>query len=462
VATALAAGYDHTCALTSTGGVKCWGANGAGQLGNGSTTASLSPVDVVGLASGVKAISAGLEISCALMGGGGVKCWGSNRFGQLGSDVMTYSPTPRDIPGLTAGVAAIAVGGVHTCALKSEGGVACLGGNAKGQLGNGTNADSSVPVDVLGLSSGVAAITAGGDFTCALAIAGVAKCWGWNYIMELGDGTKTDRSVPVDVLGLPSDLTVIAAGGQHTCALTPARGVMCWGNNISGQLGNGTPTDGSAPVDAWGLTSGTSAIAAGGYHTCAITDSGGVRCWGFNRFGELGNGSTTQSSIPVDVTGLTSGIVAVAAGDYHTCAITSRGGVRCWGWNGLGQPGIGAQNLSSVPIEVNLAIHPTIALRPSKGAGTIARGTTITFSATVRPLGPPGTHATVRFVVYRRDEGGVWRAAATRDVVADSSGRAVLRWGFVTAGSRYIRAKVLPDATYAGSGWSLSVRYAVR
>jgi alpha-tubulin suppressor-like RCC1 family protein len=351
---AITAGGLHTCARTSGGGVKCWGYNGNGQLGDGTTTDRTKPVNVSGLASGVSAIAAGDSHTCALTSGGGVKCWGANYFGQLGEGTTTQRLTPVDVSGLASGVIAIAAGDSHTCALTSGGGVKCWGRNDYGQLGDGTTTQRLTPVDVSLLASGVSAIAAGKYHTCALIAGGWVMCWGYNAAGQLGDGTTTDRYTPVDVL-LASGVSTIATGANHTCALTAGGGVKCWGWNGSGQLGDGTTTDRTTPVDVSGLASGVSAIAAGGLHTCARTAGGGIKCWGRNAEGQLGDGTTTDRYTPIDVSGLASGVSAIAAGYYHTCARTAGGGVKCWGWNAFGQLGDGTTTNRLTPVNVVVA-----------------------------------------------------------------------------------------------------------
>ena len=333
---AITAGNDHTCALTIVGGVKCWGYNGKGQVGDGApTTTRPTPVDVSGLASGVLAISAGHDHTCAVTSSGAVKCWGDNSYGQLGDGTTSQRATPTAVIGLGSAAVAVAAGGywedAHTCVLTSQGAVMCWGSNANGQLGDGSTTSSLCPVNVSGLSSGVRGISAGEHHTCALTNGGGIKCWGDNDDGQLGDGGSMDRSIPGDVFGLTNSVNGIATGGAHTCALTAGGGVKCWGDNFDGQLGDGTSVGFGFPHDVSGLTNGVDAITAGGGNTCAITVGGGLKCWGRNNYGQLGIGTTTDRSIPVNVTGLTGGVVMMAAGYLHTCALMENGEVKCWG-----------------------------------------------------------------------------------------------------------------------------------
>jgi alpha-tubulin suppressor-like RCC1 family protein len=354
----VSAGGFHTCALTTAGGAECWGNNTAGELGNGTTggpdcfsTCHTTPVEVSGLSSGVVAVSAGDHHTCALNSTHGVKCWGDNAFGDLGNGTLDRSSTPVDVIGLTSGVAAVSAGGDHTCALTTAGGVKCWGGNVLGQLGNGTTTDSSTPLDVTGLTSGAAGVSAGLYHSCAVTVAGGIKCWGRNTSGQLGNGTTTNSSTPVDVTGLTTGVAAVSVGADHTCALTMAGGVKCWGYNFTGQLGNDTTADNHTPVDVTGLTNGGAAVSAGGHHTCAITTGGGAKCWGFDLYGQLGNGTATNYfQTPMNVSGLATGVAAVSAGDDHTCALTTAGNVKCWGVNVHGELGDGTKSCECTPV----------------------------------------------------------------------------------------------------------------
>jgi alpha-tubulin suppressor-like RCC1 family protein len=351
----LSAGGGMTCAVVD-GAAKCWGDNGSGQLGNGSTTDSFVPVGVRGLSSGVASISASANYACALTRGGAVKCWGDNSFGSLGNGSPTSSSVPVDVSGLASDVVAISTGSVHACALTRVGAVKCWGYNRNGQLGDGTATNRAIPVDVSGLSSNVAAISAGDSHCCALLATGAVKCWGHNGVGELGNGSTVDSSVPVDVTGLSSGAVALSQKGSYqTCAITSAGTAKCWGWNYFGQLGRPAPAwTQTVPVEIVGLSSHAVAIVTGYWHSCALTSAGAVECWGENRYGQLGNGAITPSPsyAPVGVIGLSAGVVALSAGYFQVCAATSAGAVRCWGRNLDGELGNGSTAGSPVPVDV--------------------------------------------------------------------------------------------------------------
>jgi len=287
------------------------------------------------------AVVAGDGHTCALTSGGEVKCWGWNASGQLGDGTNDDSSIPIKVSGLSSGVRSISAGGDNACAVTSAGSAKCWGLNLSGQLGDGTTTDSSsIPVEVSGLSS-VRAISTGNVDSCAVTSPGGAVCWGANESGQLGDGTTTDSSIPVKVSGLSSGVRAISAGGSFACALTTNGGVKCWGSNDSGQLGDGTNNDSSIPVAVSRLASGVRAIAVGGYHACALTRAGGVRCWGGD-----------ESSTPVSVAGLASGVRAISAGFGFTCALKTSGRVKCWGSNDYGQLGDGSRVNRRRPVTV--------------------------------------------------------------------------------------------------------------
>ena len=307
-------------------------------------TDSSTPVTVSNL-SGVMAVTTGDRHSCALLNSGAVHCWGLNDQGQLGNGSMTDSSTPVAVSGLNSGVTAIIAGIDQTCALLDDGTLRCWGRNDEGQLGNGSMTDSLTPVAVSGLNSGVTAIAAGPGslHTCAALNDGTARCWGWGIFGRLGDGTSMPRVTPVAVSNL-SDVRAIAVDNGHSCALLNSGAMRCWGGNFAGQLGNGSMTDSSTPVVVMGV-SGVRAITLGGSHTCALLDDGTLRCWGNNNEGRLGNGNMTDSPTPVTVSGL-SGVSIIDAGNGHTCAILSGNTVRCWGRNDEGQLGNGSMTVA--------------------------------------------------------------------------------------------------------------------
>ena len=399
-ARAIAAGFGHTCAVLTAaleGGIKCWGANTTGQLGDGTAVERHTPVSVAGIGGGVLEITAGgfaagfdtaSGHTCAILQSGAVMCWGANDEGQLGDGTTGGSSTPVTVAALPEGIRTINAGAQHTCAASSSIAL-CWGADLYGQLGNGTTGASSTVQTVGELGGHIWAIAAGGEHSCAVTD-GIARCWGANYYGQLGNFTAGKQWVPATVAGMGSSVAAVAGGASHTCALTGGddingRSAWCWGGNAEGQLGDGTTQGRLAPQPPAGIPTGVSAVAAGGEHTCALTGAGaarsvvcwgsgqitptpvsglsgpiqalavgvyhacaltgdastggGVKCWGGNYRGQLGDGTTTNSSVPVDVLGLTSDVKAIAAGQNHTCALTVAGTVKCWGADDSGQLG---------------------------------------------------------------------------------------------------------------------------
>ena len=348
-------GDSHSCALTPTGKAKCWGLGTYGRIGDNATTNRLVPVQVSGIDSDATSIGAGGTHSCAVTSGGQAKCWGYNNYGQLGDASTTNGLVPQPVLGLNSNILAVAVGGYHACALTSAGSVKCWGRNNYGQIGDGTSGTSATkyaPTQVDGLESGIVAITAGNYHTCALTSAGAALCWGYNSSYRLGDNTTTTRTTPTAVSGLSSGVKAISAGDSHTCAINSVGGVECWGSGTYGRLGDGTTTSNRVPAPVSGLTSGIIAISAGYGHTCAIDSDRTIWCWGYNNYGQLGNNTTVQSTVPTLVYGTIPPAFAVSTGQYHSCALLSSGGAMCWGRNNYGQHGDNTTNGHTSPAPV--------------------------------------------------------------------------------------------------------------
>jgi alpha-tubulin suppressor-like RCC1 family protein len=314
----LAGGNEHTLALFSNGEVKAWGDNRAGQLGTGSSATNSTTPTAIGSLSKAVAVAAGYEHSLALLKDGTVTAWGANGAGQLGNGTETPSSVPVKVPGLS-GVVAIAAGFADSFALLKDGTVMAWGSNTAGDLGDGTfggescggAACSRSPVPVSGLT-GVAAIAAGGYHALALLANGQVKAWGMNNVGELGNGTETDSDVPVSVVEIKrfreepiTGITAVAAGLYHSLALQENGQILAWGGNEEGQLGVGTqgPSEHSVyPLFVEHLSS-VFGIAAGCKHSIAVAGSEEVATWGSGTFGQLGNGTTTNSPRPVAVEG---------------------------------------------------------------------------------------------------------------------------------------------------------------
>ncbi len=357
----ISAGGEYTCAVTITGGVKCWGDNTHGQLGTGDTDGHRTAVEVVDLTGEVQAISTGTDHTCARMTTGAIHCWGDNQFGQLGDGTTERRLLPTEVIGLADEIVAIGAGNGHTCALSTSGTLQCWGRNSAGQLGNGSHGRSTLPIAVVSLDDAMVAVSSGREHACAVTTGGGVRCWGSNGAGQLGDGSTNNRLTPVSVTGLAGAVTTVGTGAAHSCALTQRGGVQCWGSNWAGQLGDGTTMDASTPVNVVGLETDVIAIRVGRSHTCALLSAGNVNCWGGNFFGQLGDGSRTDRTTPVDVIDLPDMVVAIGAGDSHTCVLTEAGAVSCWGKNEYGQ--LGRRGLDgTIPHVVNTLRDPVKAI----------------------------------------------------------------------------------------------------
>ena len=343
----IAAGGMHSCAVTGSGDLFCWGSNDRGQLGFGSTTRQADPSRVSGDVR-FRSVSAGVSHSCALSTTGEAYCWGANDRGQLGDGSTTARPTPVAVAG-GRGYRVVRLGMSHSCALTTGGEVYCWGANNVGQLGNGTTTTSARPVRALAPGRFVA-LDVGWNHACALADDGKVFCWGQNASGQLGDGTTNDHYAPTPVTSTTS-FEAIATGGTHSCALASDGGAYCWGRNSSGQLGDGSTTDHFEPARVASQIS-FSTITAGSVHTCALTSGGQAYCWGRNTYGQLGDGSTETRSAPARVSG-GHGFSSIDATGAHTCALTGSGESFCWGYNVEGQLGDHTRAHRSRPVYVD-------------------------------------------------------------------------------------------------------------
>lgn len=331
----VATGSSHTCAATTAGAALCWGANNVGQLGaTGWPTPTRTPVPVSGLGTGVAAIAAGADHNCALTTAGQVRCWGRNDAGQSNPGQTGTTPTPVAVP-LRAAATSISLGRSHSCARLVDATVQCWGRSTDGAGG------------------AVVSVDAGGDTSCALLDGtAVARCWGANpgdLILSSSGASTTPRSI--SGLG-DAALNEVSMGDRHACARTTRNYVKCWGAGASGQLGSGANTDSRVALNVAALDGATSLSVAGDV-SCAVA-AGGVRCWGANGAGQLGNGSTTAANRPVAVSGLSSGVAQVSTSGTHTCAVRTTGALWCWGATGSGQIGPNAPENRTTPIEVLL------------------------------------------------------------------------------------------------------------
>ncbi len=392
----LSLGDQHSCVLRS-GTAYCWGRNDQGEVGSGSASGFLStPTAVSGGPYSI--ISAGLIHTCALETSGKAWCWGYDFYGQLGNGAKVDSHVPvAAAAGLT--FVDISAGGFHTCGLTSAGEVWCWGGLGP-ELGSGATGNSLVPVKALappGVS--FAALDAGALNTCALSTGGDAYCWGSNITGQLGDGTATDRSVPTLVAGGHKfqrlGMATVNSYLTTTCAVDLNEAAWCWGNNSNGQLGAAGPFDScSFATVAYSCAMSPRPVEGGFHfediktgtqHTCGVTVSGAVLCWGANAYGQLGDGSRSDHAAPAPVM-LAGGVGELSLGGQHSCWL-AQVGLYCWGRSALGQVGTGLDAYEPDPVQL-----PGAGWREISGAscGVASSGTVSCWG----PLSPDSTSLT--------------------------------------------------------------------
>jgi alpha-tubulin suppressor-like RCC1 family protein len=356
----ISAGNSHTCAITSSGTLMCWGDYSSGELGDDMSNTVGTATSVLSLTN-VTNVAAGFGFTCAVASGNAY-CWGDPFEGEIGDG---DPDTEYDAPGLTTPgplvmtvakpATRIAAGDEQGCALLSTGIVNCWGGNNSGELGNGAEVEKDSPVKAK-ITTGTAVDIGTADgfapFSCALMSDGTVLCWGDDEFGECGDNTQSflNNDTPMAVQNLTSALA-ISVGAEHACALRSDGTVWCWGDDSYDELGDGGNNNdySTVPVQAKGVT-GAVAIAAGDDFTCALLQTGSVVCWGANFTGQLGDGTENDSATPV--VALSSGAVALSAGDEHACALKSDGSAWCWGSNFAGQLGDGSFTEQDSPVKV--------------------------------------------------------------------------------------------------------------
>jgi len=489
---AAANGDQHACAIRDDGTLLCWGNNAHGQLGLGTTASDVSAPAVVG-ADHWSAISASLSSTCGLHTDQTLWCWGETYGGSLPIDVST----PAQIAGTWR---AVAVGPFHTCAIDGTGTMQCWGLGGEGELGVGVAASSPTPAPVQSALHWKA-VTSADLHSCGIADDGTAWCWGANYAGQIGDGTNTSAMAPTQVDG--ETWSVIAAGGSHTCGVRTDGKLRCWGTNGNGELGVVLPPGGGyaiAPVAISDDLGPWAGVFAGKSHTCGITAAGDLYCWGSNASGELGNPEagpqqphplpvTTQTKTwasaslgadatcaigndhnmwcfgatrlgtgaslgtPTQLAGMWS---AVAAGGSTTCAIDNTGVLYCWGDNSSGQIGDSTYTDHSSPQMIAGTAWSSIGVAPAISCGVAAGGTASCWGTRQSAIGDGSTTRLVPAPI----PGGPWSSLA----VASAFSCGIVNGNLMCWGTDYFGECTTDPAmpypqmptmsTYSPGGWT--------
>ncbi|MAV90582.1 MAG: hypothetical protein CL676_04120 [Bdellovibrionaceae bacterium] len=344
-----APGNEQTCGITDSGQGMCWGRNVEGNLGDSTTTDSLTSVGING-AYVWDMMSSNTRTTCGVINNGDAYCWGEGTGGQIGNGSSANQSVPALVSGSHSWVE-VSVGLQHVCGLTAGGDIYCWGTNPSGQLGNNSTTTSNVPLIVSGGLTFID-VEVGGSSSCGITNTNAAYCWGLNTNGQLGDGTTTTRLVPTLVGGAHS-WNEISVGGSHACGITTSGTLYCWGAGTSGQIGNAQSFEQTSPTqESFGATD-WDYVTSGNQHNCAVNLSGDIYCWGANTSGQLGNGTTTTSNSP-SLISATGPFDNVFSSYNHTCGVKSNGLLTCWGNNANGQLGTGSTSTyESTPLDVN-------------------------------------------------------------------------------------------------------------
>ena len=380
--TAVGAAHNYTCVVMDNNDMKCWGRGGQGYLGNGNSDGSFVPSNVdMGGRVAVEMSGTGGHHTCMLLDNGSLSCWGEDWNGQIGhGHYGGWWDTPHEYVSLGTNAAVTVVTGIHhTCAIADDETLWCWGQNTNGQLGTGDYDRRTSPTQIqLPPGRSPVSVTAMFDTTCVVLDNGSGMCWGLNNEGNLGDGTYNDRNEPTPITILPENrsLVALALGPSHTCGILDDGLVSCWGgNNNYGAFGDGTTNNSTYPRSPQ-LPSGRTAISidAGLGHTCVILDNSSGMCWGWNEFGQLGDGTTNNTTTPIFVSmPHGAGLAEISAGMRHTCGVATNGSLYCWGAHGQGALGLGVDVDSDVPAYVDLGTgrHALMGERDNDGDGVV-------------------------------------------------------------------------------------------